>query len=262
MVKIAISGKMCSGKSFCSNMIINKYPYFKKYSLAGKLKEVAHDLFFDRVAGAGACAGAGAGAGACAGVGGENNEKRLFKNRELYVSLGQHMKEIDRDVWVNHVLRETRNVRFAVVDDLRFKNEMDTLKTNGWKMVRINVSKDKQLKRLKETYSNYHDHIVNIESLPEIDLDDVDDSEYDLVLGDKDVDVDTDCLMKWLENLMDKPCYNYKKLDKCCNADCSDCNSMEKMNYVRGDDEAERENSVPDIFVDFEKYIKDNGVIC
>ena len=101
--------------------------------------------------------------------------------------------------------------------------------------------------------------------MPEIDLDDVDDSEYDLVLGDKDVDVDvdTDCLMKWLENFMDKPCYNYKNLDKCCNADCSDCNSMEKMNYVRGDDEAEREreNSVPDIFVDFEKYIKDNGVI-
>ena len=51
VIKIAISGKMCSGKSFCAKMIQQKHAQFKICSFAEKLKSVTHDLFFDKFIG-------------------------------------------------------------------------------------------------------------------------------------------------------------------------------------------------------------------
>jgi hypothetical protein len=257
VIKIAISGKMCSGKSFCSNMIAEKYPQFKTFSFADKLKKTAHELFFQDYK---------------IKEGGEHTLVQMYKNRRLYVDFGQRMREIEPNVWINHVLKDTNGVQFALIDDLRFKNEMKALKINGWKTVRLNVSRELQIERLKNTYNNYHHHLSNIDSLPEVDLDDVDEAEYDLVLHQHDNNVDIDYLLNWVGDIVEKENSANVEHDSdiCCNADCSDCNNVNKMNYVEaggvgggGDgDEEEDEEDVPAIFVDFEKYIKDNGVIC
>ena len=255
VIKIAISGKMCSGKSFCSKMIAEKYPQFKTFSFADKLKKTAHELFFQDFK---------------IKEGGEHTLVQMYKNRRLYVDFGQRMREIDPNVWINHVLKDTNGIQFALIDDLRFKNEMKVLRMNGWKTVRLNVSRELQIERLKTTYSNYHHHLSNIDSSPEVDLDDVGDAEYDLVLHQHNNYVDIDCLLNWVGDMVEKEnsANVAHDVDVCCKADCSDCNSINKMNWVEDheggvDGEGgEDEEDVPAIFVDFEKYIKDNGVIC
>src|SRR6056300_515505 len=121
VIKIAISGKMCSGKSYCAKMIRQKYNNARIFSFAGKLKQVTHDLFFDKFTYVG---------------GNEHTIQQLHKNRRLYVDVGQRMREIDPMVWINHVIKDSNDSNFSIVDDLRFKNEMVALQENGWKIVR------------------------------------------------------------------------------------------------------------------------------
>lgn len=244
VVKIAISGKMCSGKSFCSKMIQQRYPRFQIFSFAEKLKLVAHDLFSEQFNIVG---------------GKEQTVSQMHKNRKLYVDVGQKMKDIDPNVWTNYVLKQSRDVDFAIIDDLRFKNEMDALKDDGWKLVRLNVTRDQQINRLKSIYSNSKEHILGLDSETERDLDDVLDSNFDLVLNQEESGVNIYHLLEWVDDLVGKDLLEKGERmfpnetvsssevgdSNCCKADCSDCEDSYKMTIV-----------------DFEKYIKDNGVIC
>ena len=243
VLKIAISGKMCSGKSFCSQLIKQRYPQFQLFSFAEKLKSVTHDLFWDQFELVG---------------GKENTISQLHKNRNLYVDVGQRMRDIDPDIWTKYVLKESKNANYAIIDDLRFKNEMNALKKEGWKLVKLNITRDQQIKRLKSTYSNSDEHILGLDSETEKDLDDVSDSEFDLVLdqheGEGEGGVSVYHLMSWVDDLISTnhgiksnvvDTSGIKNDTNCCKNDCSDCNDNYKMGIV-----------------DFEKYIKDNGVIC
>ena len=44
-MKIAICGKMCSGKSTLANYIMRSFPGYQKYSFVEKVKELCVDLF-------------------------------------------------------------------------------------------------------------------------------------------------------------------------------------------------------------------------
>lgn len=216
VIKIAISGKMCSGKSYCARMIKEKYSSRAKvFSFAGKLKQVTHDLFFDKFIGS--------------GVGSERTISQMHKNRRLYVEVGQRMREIDPMVWVNHVVKDSRGCDFAVVDDLRFKNEMNALKKDGWKIVRLKITKEEQIKRLGDIYVNSEEHIEGLNSVTETDLDDVVDADYDFVVDS--CDDAGEKVLGWVDELVKE----------------NDMLSGEK-----------KECSI----VDFESYIRDNGVIC
>ena len=216
VIKIAISGKMCSGKSYCARMIKEKYSSRAKvFSFAGKLKQVTHDLFFDKFIGS--------------GVGSERTISQMHKNRRLYVEVGQRMREIDPMVWVNHVVKDSRGCDFAVVDDLRFKNEMIALKKDGWKIVRLKITKEEQIKRLGDIYVNSEEHIEGLNSVTETDLDDVVDADYDFVVDS--CDDAGEKVLGWVDELVKE----------------NDMLSGEK-----------KECSI----VDFESYIRDNGVIC
>ena len=74
-IKIAIIGKMCSGKTTLANKIIGYYKYrginILKRSFSDKLYEICRNLF---------------------------NMKD--KNRELLQQVGTKMREIDKDVWI------------------------------------------------------------------------------------------------------------------------------------------------------------------
>ena len=241
VIKIAISGKMCSGKSYCAKMIMEKYSRATVFSFAGKLKQVTHDLFFDKfigggvgsVEGVGVGSGVGGG-GSGSGVGSERTIQQMHKNRRLYVEVGQRMREIDPMVWVNHVVKDSRGCDFAVVDDLRFKNEMIALKKEGWKIVRLKITKEQQIKRLGDIYVNSEEHIEGLNSVTETDLDDVVDADYDFV-----VDCCDDAggkVLKWVDDLVE-----------------------EELSGCGVDGEIDKTKCT---IVDFERYIKDNGVIC
>lgn len=215
VIKIAISGKMCSGKSYCAKMIRQKYNNARIFSFAGKLKQVTHDLFFDKFTHVG---------------GNEHTIQQLHKNRRLYVDVGQRMREIDPMVWINHVIKDSSDSNFSIVDDLRFKNEMVALQENGWKIVRLKISKEEQIARLGDIYINSEEHISGLNSVTETDLDDVLDSEYDFVV--ECCDNAGEKMLKWVDDLVKE------ELNTNCdgNETCA--------------------------IVDFDSYIKDNGVIC
>ena len=232
VIKIAISGKMCSGKSYCARMIRDKYSSRAKvFSFAGKLKQVTHDLFFDKFIGGGVGGGDGGvgmgGGGSC--VGSERTISQMHKNRRLYVEVGQRMREIDPMVWVNHVVKDSRGCDFAVVDDLRFKNEMIALKKDGWKIVRLKITKEEQIKRLGDIYVNSEEHIDGLNSVTETDLDDVVDADYDFVVDS--CDDAGEKVLGWVDEL------------------------VKENDMLLGE---KKECSI----VDFESYIRDNGVIC
>ena len=92
-----------------------------------------------------------------------------YKDRELLQEFAEKCKEIDKDVWVKYlercVIKETGNI---VVDDLRFPNEHLLLKRYGFTIITLNLDKNIQTKRIKETYPDtYEEHLNRADHISE-----------------------------------------------------------------------------------------------
>ena len=122
-MKIGICGPMCSGKTTIANYIISKNNSYYRTSFAKKLKEIAEDLF--------------------------NMEE---KNRELLILIGKKMREINPDVWINYTIKDSSNYENVIIDDIRYENEFYRLKNEGWITIKLIISEELQLERLKKTY--------------------------------------------------------------------------------------------------------------
>lgn len=134
-MKIAVTGKMCSGKTTLCNYLYELEPRFQIFSFGKKVKDVASDLF---------------------------NMDPNVKNRTLLTSIGQKMREIDKDVWVNYVIQQCNDVEYCLVDDLRYQNEYEALVKNGFKIIQLNISDELQEYRIRNIYpNNYEDHLKN-----------------------------------------------------------------------------------------------------
>ena len=134
-MKIAITGKMCSGKTTLSKYLQKIEPRFQIFSFGKKVKEVASDLF---------------------------QMDSLKKDRSLLTSLATKMREINPDVWVNYILKQTENINYCLIDDLRYQNEYEALFHNGFKIIQLTIPDDIQEMRIKEIYpDNYQDHLKN-----------------------------------------------------------------------------------------------------
>jgi len=145
-MKIAISGPMCSGKTTIANLICNLYPDYKIYSFGGKIKELAKELF----------------------------DMGDIKDRSLLINIANKMKDINKDVWINYLLKQCSNKNNCIIDDLRFVNELESLKDdNSWYFIVIQIPKEIRIKRIKELYpKNYEDHIKNMDDISEKGLQD------------------------------------------------------------------------------------------
>ena len=157
-MKIGICGKMCSGKSTLAKQLIT---YFKinhniDYtidSFAKKIYELAYELF---------------------------NMKQ--KDRELLQSIGTKMREIDNDVWINHIIK--KNYKNVIIDDVRYKNELETLKKNGYLLIKLNISKDYQINRLKSLYKDkFDEHYRNMNHVSEMFIDVAPDDIFDIIIN-------------------------------------------------------------------------------
>tara|TARA_B100001559_G_C16397600_1_gene574225 strand:+ start:526 stop:1077 length:552 start_codon:yes stop_codon:yes gene_type:complete len=134
-MKIAITGKMCSGKSTVASYISSLNPLYQTFSFGQKVKNVASDLF---------------------------NMDPKNKNRTLLTSIGTKMREIDPNVWINYIVKQTQNQDFCIIDDLRYQNEYESLIQNNFKIIQLYVSPKIQEQRIKEIYpQNYQDHLNN-----------------------------------------------------------------------------------------------------
>ena len=140
MVKIAISGPMCSGKSTIAKYICEVNSDYKIYSFGQKIKDLAKELF-------------------------DMNE---IKNRSLLIQIANSLKSIDENVWINYILKKCKNKENCIIDDLRFENELTELINDSWYFIVLQVPKEERIKRIKNLYpDNFQDHIKNMNDISE-----------------------------------------------------------------------------------------------
>ena len=170
-MKIGICGKMCSGKSTLADKIIKHYKNnnitIQKDSFASKIYELAYDIF-----------------------------RMKTKDRELLQQIGTKFREIDEKVWVNYILnKHDDNV---IIDDVRYHNEITALKNNNYLLIKLKISRDLQIKRLRELYKdNFDRHYKNIDHVSELFIDVAPDDMFDVV-----VDVDNEEAFNKIKSLL------------------------------------------------------------
>jgi|SRR5690625_1640692 len=166
--RIALTGKMRSGKSTISNYLTEIHDY-KRIAFGDALKRYAHEIFdglFD------------------------SDAEMVAKPRRLYRQFGQKMREIDSDVWVKQVERkmnawESVTVHGIVIDDLRQPNEFEWARANGFTIIRINANEDTRLERARAAGDDFsledlrHETELHVDDFV-VDFDYWNDSEDDL----------------------------------------------------------------------------------
>lgn len=141
-MRIALCGKMGSGKSYIAKLFSEKYNC-KIISFAGRVKKLANELF-----------------------------DMKEKDRNLLQNLSQKIKEIDKNVWVNVVKKEINKYENVVIDDLRFPNEYQMLRDLDFIVIRLNIDRDIRIDRLSGKYKNFKDHLQAMEHVSETLLED------------------------------------------------------------------------------------------
>lgn len=158
-MKIAITGKICSGKSTLANII--KYRLnLEKYSFADNVKKYAKELF-----------------------------DMSYKDRKLIQELAEKLKEIDNDIWIKQLDKNIKDKDNIIIDDLRFENEYNYLRSNKYFIIKLLIDKNQQIKRIKELYKeNANEHIERLEHISELNIDKLD---ADLVINTNDINIET-----------------------------------------------------------------------
>ena len=153
-MKIGICGKMCSGKSTLANYLKEKNNSIYITTFASKLKEIAKDLF-----------------------------DMQQKDRQLLIQIGKKMREIDPGVWINATIREANKHKNVIIDDIRYENELLILKKENWILIKLKISKELQLQRLKKTYpETYESHFKYINDNSESQIDTLNEKYFDYVI--------------------------------------------------------------------------------
>ena len=154
IIRVALSGKMRSGKDTVANWLIGSHG-FTRYAFADKLKDVAEDLF-----------------------GMVKGEKKGDRNRALLQALGWRMCQIDQEVWVRHVLGKIPQDRSVVITDLRFPVEYQMLMGRGFYAVRIDIDPGEQWRRIMLSTPDMSRELLD--DMSETALDDCTDWDYRL----------------------------------------------------------------------------------
>jgi cytidylate kinase len=119
-MKIIINGRAASGKDVVADYLVNKYN-FKKVSFAEPIYQIARNYF--------------------------NME---IKDRDLLQQIGQKMREINPNVWVNYAFKVANQYENAVIADLRQANEYLKSVEYDYFPIRINADLDIRIKRLRD----------------------------------------------------------------------------------------------------------------
>jgi len=182
-MKVAIIGKMCAGKTTCSNYLIEKYG-FTRISLAGPVYQVvtnldkydSKDLYYRYLH-----------PYIKPALSPEEQEKfiRAIKyvrdnipeekpkprRRLQWFGTEGGRKTIRESIWIDILLEKIhRNGnKNVVVDDVRFKNELAALKANGFLTIKLEVDRETQIKRIEKLYGHFNEEILKHGSEIEID---------------------------------------------------------------------------------------------
>jgi dephospho-CoA kinase len=168
-MKIAITGKMCYGKTTVANIIKEYDDEYQIFSFGQKVKDIATDLF-----------------------------DMQNKDRTLLTSIGTKMREIDSDIWAKYIIKSCRDLENVVIDDLRYQNEYRYLIENNFKIIVLTLPVEIQIKRIKELYpENYQDHLNNMFHVSEKGIDFIDNDYLNIDMS-QDIETIQDIIYKYL----------------------------------------------------------------
>jgi dephospho-CoA kinase len=170
VVKIAITGKMRSGKDTVANHLYIRHS-FNRVAFGDALKKNAHATF--------------------------PWVSEFSKPRALYQAYGQLMRQIDPDVWIKHAEQAVKGaIDFrvhtgaekvgVVITDVRQQNEVDWCRANGFTLIRVTAPDEDRIARAKiagddfieadlehETESHIDGFAVNAEIINDGTIDDL-----------------------------------------------------------------------------------------
>lgn len=87
-------------------------------------------------------------------------EKKGVKDRELLVKVGQHMRKLDEDVWVNIIKHRIKNSKTPniLVAGVRQQNEYDMLKELGFTFIQVEACETTRIKRCIEAGDEFDEN--------------------------------------------------------------------------------------------------------
>lgn len=155
-IKVAICGKMRSGKDTVADMLkmnMNVVPFAFSDGIWATVRLLYPEIYA---------------------------RKDEEKPRRLLQELGQKMREVDPNIWVNYTFE---NINFSVADnvivtDLRQPNELEALKREGFFIIRVNADEEVRLERARKAGDNFsltdlqhetEQHIDNFEVTYDLD---------------------------------------------------------------------------------------------
>ena len=177
-MKIAITGKMCYGKTTVANLIKSMIDEYEIFSFGKKVKEIAKDLF-----------------------------NMQTKDRTLLTSIGTKMREIDPDVWINYTINQCLQKEYCIIEDLRYQNELEACLKNDFVIIELTLPLEVQMERIKKVYpENYQDHYNNMYHVSEqgglkIGLD-ISSKNYLQIDMTQDLEVVRNILVKYFQSLL------------------------------------------------------------
>lgn len=154
-IKIALTGKMRSGKSTIAEILWLEYDLTRR-SFGGALKYYADKMFEGSEAYPIEVEEYGE---PCPFDG--KRKTRTKKPRKLYQDFGQAMRQLDEDIWIRHVEQAIEsdklfpNYKGVVIDDLRQPNEYDWARDSGFVVIRVEASEELRLRRAKRAGDSF-----------------------------------------------------------------------------------------------------------
>lgn len=157
-IKVAFCGSMGSGKTYAANELLQKIDA-KMLSIAKPIKEIVSDMG--------------------------------HTGRASHIMVGTVGRQIDRRIWIDKLMERIEKYRESgaeniIVDDVRFKNEAETLKEAGFYLVYLNTPWHVRFQRIRERTDDLNADIQWFAHPSEIALETVDMSYFDFVCTNED----------------------------------------------------------------------------
>lgn len=146
--KIALCGKMRSGKDTVAFRLDIFYG-LTSFKFSGGIHELVRQYFPERVGD--------------------------LKDRQLLIDIGQFMRTINPDVWINYLDRaitKANTSKGIVVTDVRQENEVSYLRKLGFTIVKVVSDDEKRIERIKKSGDIFQ--LDQLDSVPELAVDAVD----------------------------------------------------------------------------------------
>ena len=100
-------------------------------------------------------------------------------------------------------LQDIKSANNVVLDDLRLNNEYITLKENNWFLIKIDISENERIARLKKKYAEYYDeHTECFNSITENDVIELDNSHFDMIITEQNYDEKLELLEDMIKKYM------------------------------------------------------------